>query len=305
MKASLATSNGPLTVQIPGSTIVVTGCYDAGMQSDIRLVELREPDGFQQHVNLQDLVWGPEPGEAVPTHLLIASARNGAMVLGAYDGDDMVGCLYGLHALHAGRLTHLSHLLAVHPDYRGRGIGEALKWRQRELVLAQGIDTVTWTFDPLQALNARLNLSRLGGYSATYVRDYYGAMADSLNAGLPSDRLVLTWRLDAPAVAARARGDYQAAASRAGEAAVALGSEPVRNGLRAPVPSPHDAASVTAVLVEVPANVAALKQQDAALALRWRLAVRAALEGLFAAGYVANDVLRREGRSFYYVSMDR
>jgi len=176
------------------------------MQSDVRIVELRDPGGFQQHVGLQDLVWGHGPGEAVPTHLLIASARNGGVVLGAYDGDDMVGCLYGLPALHGGRLTHLSYLLAVRLNDRGRGIGEALKWRQRELVLAQGIDTVTWTFDPLQAPNARLNLARLGAWSATYVRDYYGPMADSLNAGLPSDRLVLTWRLDDPAVVARAGG---------------------------------------------------------------------------------------------------
>ncbi len=275
------------------------------MQSDIRIVELRDSEAFQQHVALQDLVWGHGPDEAVPTHLLIASARNGGVVLGAYDGDNMVGCLYGLPALHGGRLIHLSHLLAVHPDHRGRGIGEALKWRQRELVLAQGIDTVTWTFDPLQAPNARLNLARLGGYSATYARDYYGVMADSLNAGLPSDRLVLTWRLDDPAVVARARGDYRATTGRIDDLPMVLGSEPIGNGQRAPAPQSDWPEVMPAALVEIPADVAALKQHDAALALRWRLAVRAALEGLFVAGYVAGDVLRMDGRSFYYLRRDR
>ncbi len=275
------------------------------MQSDVRIAELRESSSFQQHVGLQDLVWGHEPAEAVPTHLLIASSRNGGVVLGAYDGDDMVGCLYGLPALHGGQLTHLSHLLAVHPDYRGRGIGEALKWRQRELVLAQGISTVTWTFDPLQAPNARLNLARLGGYSATYVRDYYGPMADSLNAGLPSDRLVLTWRLNDPAVAARARGDYRATTGRIDDLPLVLGSEPIGNGQRAPVPQSDRLEAMPTALVEIPADVPALKQHDAALALRWRLAVRAALEGLFAASYVASDVLRMDGRSFHYLRSDR
>jgi len=60
-----------------------------------------------------------------------------------------------------------------------------------------------------------------------------------------------------------------------------------------------------AALVEIPADVPALKQHDAALALRWRLAVRAALEALFAAGCVASDVLRMDGRSFYYLRRDR
>ncbi len=170
-----------------------------------RIVLLDTPRGCRDHVYLQDLVWGFDPPEAVPVHLLVAVAHNGGVVLGAYDGDEIVDALLGLPALHDGHLAHLSHQLAVHPAYRHRGVGAALKWRQRNLVLAQGIDAIIWTFDPLQARNARLNLSWLGAEVRHDVRDYYGPMNDGrLNAGLPSNRLMVTWALDTPRVRERA-----------------------------------------------------------------------------------------------------
>src|SRR5579884_3469728 len=177
------------------------------MQPDgIRIESIETFEGFRAHRDLQTLIWAHDPPEAVPTEFLIALARHGGVVLGAYADSAMVGILLSVPALQEGRLVHLSHMLGIHPGWRGHGIGEAMKWRQRELVLAQGIDTITWTFDPLEAVNARLNLSRLGGVVRRYGRDYYGAMEDALNRGVPSDRMIVDWRLKAPCVCARAEG---------------------------------------------------------------------------------------------------
>jgi predicted GNAT superfamily acetyltransferase len=265
--------------------------------SAIRIVTIDTVEGCRDHERLQNLIWGHDPPDAVPTHALVALGRHGGVVLGAYAGTELVGLLLSMLALHEGRLVHLSHLLGTHPTWRGRGIGEALKWRQRELVLEQGLTTtVIWTYDPLEAVNARLNLTRLGGIVRSYARDYYGAMQDALNRGIPSDRFTVEWHLDAPTVQERAAGHPPAPP----DAAVpqALGSQSDAQGIRRPMAF---AAAAPAVLVEIPAAMQALKRQAPDLALAWRLATRDAFERLFAAGYVATSVVRDGERVFYYL----
>jgi predicted GNAT superfamily acetyltransferase len=267
------------------------------MPSDaIRIETIDTIDGCAEHVRLQRTIWGQDPPDSVPEHLLIAAARHGGLVLGAYAGDQMVGLLMSMPALHEGRLVHLSHMLGTHPDWRGHGVGAALKWRQRELVLAQGIDLVTWTYDPLEAINARLNLSQLGGTTREYVRDYYGAMDDALNRGVPSDRFVVLWRLNAPRVHERAAGS--APEPDSGDAPLALAAIIVR-GL--PRPGDFSPPAGPTALIEIPGNIQQIKREQPDLALEWRLATRAAFERLFAAGYVATNLVRRDGRAFYYV----
>lgn len=267
-----------------------------GRDEEIRIRSIAAPEDVHAHVALQNLVWGHGPSEDVPAHLLIATARNGGVVLGAYAGATLVGCLFGIPALHNGRLCHLSHLLAVHPEWRGRGIGAALKWRQREIVLAQGITTVTWTFHPLGASNAWLNLTRLGGVVREYVREYYGVMDDALNRGIPSDRFVLEWQLDAPAVRDRAEGRIP---TYPDDVPIVLGSEQGVDGL--PYPHAFTRPTTPSALVEIPADSAGIRRRNPALDLSWRMLAREAFETLFALGYAATGVVRREERVFYYV----
>lgn len=270
---------------------------------DIHIITLDTVEGCRDHERLQNLVWGHDPPEAVPTHALIAMARHGGVVLGAYARSQMVGLLLSVPALHGGSLVHLSHVLGTHPAWRGHGIGEALKWRQRELVLAQGIATIIWTFDPLEAVNARLNLTRLGGIVRAYTRDYYGAMQDALNRGIPSDRFTVEWRLDAPPVLARA-GDHTPPMPRppSVDGPLALGSEADASGARRP--TPFAAPDEPAALVEIPVQMQQLKRQAPELALAWRMATREAFERLFAAGYTATSVVRDDDRVFYYLTRE-
>jgi predicted GNAT superfamily acetyltransferase len=173
-----------------------------------------------------------------------------------------------------------------------------LKWRQRELVLQQGIDRVIWTYDPLEAPNARLNLAHLGGRVSTYKRDYYGPMEDALNRGLPSDRFVVEWQLDAPWVHERLTAGPSAPVIEGVASTLA-----VQDGAEGePAPGPFSPPTGDGpVLVPIPATMQTLRRQDPRLALSWRMATREAFEQLFAAGYVAIGIVRQDGIAYYYL----
>jgi len=188
-------------------------------------------------------------------------------------------------------------MLAVRPEHRGSGIAIALKEAQRDHCLDQGIEIVTWTMDPLEALNARFNLAKLGAYARTYLRDHYGAMPDKLNAGLPSDRLYVEWPIGHDRTYKRLRGEDRAPGLEDAE------REGVRYLLRAEGGRPSAGAPPggdTHLLLEVPPDVQAIKRADPALALAWRHAARAALEAAFLSGYAAVEFLRAaDGRGAY------
>ncbi|TPP04269.1 GNAT family N-acetyltransferase [Rhizobium glycinendophyticum] len=170
-------------------------------------VRIRELDGmaeFRQAEGLQREVWGrgdtPDPAD-----LMMVIQAEGGLVAGAFLANRLVGYVFGFPTRDPA-VQH-SHRLAVAPDMRGRGLGADLKWYQRKWCLARGISQVRWTFDPARITNARLNLNRLGGRSSTYLVDYYGEMG-GINSGLPSDRLLVDWRLDDPLVEQRFNGEY-------------------------------------------------------------------------------------------------
>jgi predicted GNAT superfamily acetyltransferase len=236
----------------------------------------------------------PEP------ELLLTVAHNGGLVLGAWDGDTLAGILFGfLGQAPGGPLKHCSHLMGVRPAYRGRGIGQALKWAQRAAVRAQGLDLITWTYDPLETPNARLNLHDLGAVCRIYHPNLYGAMPDGLNAGLSSDRFEVAWWLNAPGVQARAAGippPWPAEMTIRNPPVPAPGGWP-RPGTWAP---PAD----DLVAVAVPADFQGLRRADPALALAWRFHTRVVFEALFAGGYVAEDARLEQQQLWYLLRRD-
>ena len=179
---------------------------------------------------------GPPP---VTVGLLRALAHAGAYVVGAFAGTRMVGASAGFFSAPPDPALH-SHITGVAPGGQHRGIGFALKVHQRAWALARGVPVVVWTFDPLVARNAWFNLAKLGALPTAYLEDFYGPMTDAINAGMASDRLLLTWRLDDPAVAAacagRPRQPAPARAVHGAEVALAVGTdlEPVAAETGAP-----------------------------------------------------------------------
>jgi chorismate synthase len=235
----------------------------------------------------------PDYREVVPLHMLVAVVRGGGLLLGAFDGDDLLGFVFGFPGVTGeGCPKHYSHMLAVLPGCEGRGIGRQLKFAQREAILARGLDLITWTYDPLEARNAFLNLAKLGAVCRTYIRDLYGAMADGLNAGLPTDRFEVEWWIASRWVAQRLAAEEVLPPA---DAPVANATRSVPGGWREPGKIALDL-DASVIQIEIPANYQAIKAKAPALALEWRLAAREMFEAYLAAGYVAVDFCsRREG----------
>lgn len=174
------------------------------------------PEDFTAVVELQRATWGAESA-IVPVPQLIAAAHTGGVVLLADSGSEPVGFCYGFVGLDPPATTDhanaavppepilWSHMLAVSAQYQGRGIGQALKSAQAEHARVRGLNRVLWTFDPLEARNAFLNLNRLGAVATRYAVDRYGPMNDVLNAGLASDRLIADWQVGSVAGVAPTR----------------------------------------------------------------------------------------------------
>ena len=248
--------------------------------------------------------------------MLTVVAHNGGVALGAWDGGQMVGFVFGfigtddaeVHRPAMARLKHCSHMLAVLPEYRDKGVGCILKLAQREAVMKQGIRLITWTYDPLESRNAHLNIARLGTVCNTYKREVYGEMRDPLNAGLPSDRFQVDWWITSQRAKKRLSGERPGLSFQSFAAA----NTPILN------PTTLNAAGLPQMiqniteplgalgLVEIPADFQTLKTADISLAREWKARIRSIFESAFEAGYIVTDFLYEtiEGRprSFYVLS---
>lgn len=157
---------------------------------------------------IQREVWKIEDIEIVGRIQLKASQHAGGSVLVAEEeSGEIAGFAYAFPAIIEGEAFWHSDMLAVRPRFRGTRVGQSLKWGQRDHALRKGVKRITWTFDPMQAGNAHLNLELLGASVAEYLANFYGVTTSALHHGLPTDRLLASWNLEAPRVAALARGE--------------------------------------------------------------------------------------------------
>jgi predicted GNAT superfamily acetyltransferase len=156
-------------------------------------------DEFKECFELQRSVWGKTELD-VPLPLFVVAAETGGQVLGAFDGERMIGFTLAIAGFRDGRVFLHSHMTAVLENYRDRGIGRGLKLFQREDALQREIKLVEWTFDPLETKNAYLNFMRLGAIARRYLPNCYGLTTSPLHGGMPTDRLIAEWWLDSPRV---------------------------------------------------------------------------------------------------------
>lgn len=285
-------------------------------EESIIIEKFRETKHFYACEEVQKRTWGMDDVSVVPAHLLITAQKNGGLVLGAFNEDgEMVGFLFGFLGTReatstdqraASRLKHCSHIMGVVPQYQGKGIGYQLKLRQAKHAYSQGLDLVTWTYDPLESMNANLNVCKLGAICNTYLRDVYGEMADSLNVGLASDRFQVEWWITSKRVEQRIeRGGAKPSLERvleggAKQANVATGGP--KDLLR---PSVYDLSTSTEdVVVEVPANFQSIKAADMSLAMEWRMHTREIFTHYFDRGYTMTEFISEISGGYrhgYYV----
>lgn len=295
--------------------------------SDWNIRLLDKIDELQQVEKLQREVWPGSETDVVPIHLLTTAVHNGGLVIGGFlpaeagsETDQLVGFVFGFAGLYATpdgpRLKHCSHMLGVHPDYRGHGLGFALKRAQWQMVRHQGIDRITWTYDPLLSRNGYLNIARLGSVCNTYLQEVYGEMRDGLNIGVPSDRFEVDWWVNTQRVSrrlsrkARVRLDlahfFAAGAEIINPTQIDEGGLPVPPAtVDFPARNDQEDFDTMIVLVEIPADFQALKTISNELAIDWRLHTRRIFERLFDDGYLVTDFIHLPGanpRSYYVLS---
>lgn len=253
---------------------------------------LKDIESMRRIEILQMDIWGMAERDVVPSHQLMAAAGAGGAVLAAVDaGGDLVGFCYGFAGWRRGRPLFYSHMAGVKGPRQLQDVGFRLKCAQRDAALAMSYDHAVWTYDPLQSINARFNLHKLGATAERYHVNYYGEMPDEVNRGVDSDRMEVDWALRSRRVEAAVAGTP---VERTWDPAPrALDALPRTSGV-----GPGDPVlnlDAPAVLVEIPTDFPAIRNRDRGLAGTWRLATREVFLHYFGRGYRAVDFVLRPG----------
>jgi predicted GNAT superfamily acetyltransferase len=329
----------------------------AATAAGVTLRPLASHDDYHACYELQLATWGRDFQEGVPPSVLKISQRVGGIAAGAFAaGGELLGYVYGLTGVRppgsprsaatvparGGRarpeLFHWSHMLAVAPQARDLGLGTRLKLYQRELLLTLGVEVVEWTYDPLEARNAHLNLNRLGAEVVEYVEDMYeGEMGSELARGIGTDRFIVAWRIADERVRdvlerLRVEGGAGAGGAGGGRAGTGGGTAaPPERFLDAPAIEPAPAGkagnageavqvgnvgeadeagkavepplpAAPRVRIEIPARIQEFKERQPERALAWRLGTRRAIREYLARGYQVTAFWRdAAGRCWYGV----
>lgn len=251
---------------------------------DIR--PFRNHEDYRACVALQREIWGDRFTEIVPATILQISQRVGGVAAGAFDpAGQLMGFVFGITGLDAsGRKVHWSDMLAVREGYRNLGIGQRLKDFQRGMMEARGVEEILWTYDPLVARNAHLNLVRLGARVVEYITDMYGVTDSPLHQGMGTDRFVVSWPIG--------RASHRRTPARPPREP----APPLVNPVPAGPPGTLDLALARSgaplVRVQIPADIEAVQRESLDRAADWRMNTRAAITALFDLGYRVAGVQR-------------
>lgn len=270
----------------------------------IKYKKLKTLEEFKLCEKVQEAVWGFDLLDTIPARFMLVLRKHGGFAMGAFDGDIMVGFVFGVPAIHYGRPSQHSHMLAVLPEYRDKNIGVKLKIAQREDAISRGIDLITWTFDPLQARNAYLNLNKLGAIACSYTINLYGEESSSeLHGGLGTDRLLAEWWLVSDKVKS-VLDDTPDVTEKKHIKGINI-NRTRRNEQDLLVPIESDLTLTNDVLLlEIPDNIENIKKLNMQIGHRWREHVQKALIHYFDSGYYISFLKierEKDTRRTYYV----
>ncbi len=258
-------------------------------------------------MEIQREVWRFEDIDIVPAPMLLAAAHYGGLNLGAYNSlGEMIGFAGSILGMERGELIQHSHMLAVRSAYRNFDVGYKLKLAQRKESLKNKIRAITWTFDPMQPINAYFNLGKLGAHAVSYEQDFYGETTSLLHRGLPTDRFKTRWDLSSDRVADRLETGPPGYDLRK-----LLKKFPLVNRLEEVAPGMTASSPVKLsctdpeILFEVPYNLPEIKTRNLGVALEWQGKMRQVFRAYFKKGYEATDfwVSEDDGhlRAFYFL----
>jgi predicted GNAT superfamily acetyltransferase len=262
---------------------------------DVR--DLQTLEDFAHVVDLQRRVWGEGYDDVVPVSIFAVVVKRGGILVGAFDSGQLAAFVFSWPGLKKGRISQWSHMLGVDDAHRKSGIGARLKLVQRERALAQGLDLIEWTYDPLQAPNAHLNFARLGVVAEEYLENVYGMSGSALHAGAPTDRFIAAWKISTPHVERRIANAAGMPILR--DASLAdvpvLNGAILKDGWWTPTGAPELTREDDRLFVEIPPRFGEMLPQAPALALEWRHVTRAIFTSYMRRGYrVVDFLLNRE-----------
>jgi predicted GNAT superfamily acetyltransferase len=226
---------------------------------------------YHRCVDLQREIWGEAELEVEPATMFVVAAHTGGQVLGAFDGDKLVGYTLAVVGLCGATPYFHSHMTGVQSEYRDRGVGRMLKLFQRDEALGRGIRLIEWTFDPLELRNAHFNLNRLGAICRKYEPNLYGVTTSPLHRGLQTDRLVAEWHLDSARVVAA-----------------------IEDLVKAPVEAP--------AIIEMPAELERWQREESLEVGKVQARVREEFTKCFAKGYAAVGLRTSPGKRAYLLA---
>lgn len=269
----------------------------AANDTTIAFRDIEAVDELKAVVEMQRTAWGVEDLEIVPVTQLAAVRHVGGTLIGAFDDDRLVGFAYGFYGHLNRRLVHHSHMLAVDPAYRNRDLGYELKVEQLKRVRDDRLaDRITWTFDPLQSLNAYFNFSKLGVLADTYKVNFYGSEATSFLHRTGTDRLLVTWLIESPRVIGLLNKRVPGAESRSGRP-VAPPKDTVPS---APSGKPGSVEG-DFIAIEIPTNISDIEREDLDLARLWREKTRRSFIEALEKGFIVTDYVLGNGRTGMYI----
>ncbi len=285
------------------------------MKQCITIRPVRKTEEYHTCERIQQAVWQFGQREVIPLNELLSIQRHGGLVLGAFTiTGKMIGFAFGFPGLRNQEPIHVSRMVAVLPAYRNSDIGYRLKLAQRAFVLKQGIKLATWTFDPLQSINAYFNIEKLGVVVREYHVNIYGTSLSVLNRGFATDRFQAEWWVASPRVKRYIAKTPRA--QRKSESIISLGdlvlptlrrdgSAVKVNGLIAPGPV-NLKLRAPRIAVEIPSDINRLKKRSPALARQWRTITRKIFLHYFKQSYIVTGLVSQKyynsRRSFYILT---
>jgi predicted GNAT superfamily acetyltransferase len=263
-------------VRDPLRTEAARAAEEAARECGVFVDEVEDNDTLRDVSALLESVWG-RTAEGVPiaSDVMRSFVHAGGCITTARDSHrTVVGATVLVPADDGG----YSLIAATAPHQASRGLGRALKLRQRAWALDRGWRRIQWTFDPLVSRNARFNLSRLGALATAYEQDFYGHMADDINANDHSDRLVATWKLDTARAIAAADGRPTADLVTPDDATIIS---------RGPDGQPLMVGDGRRRWCRVPDDIVTIRREQPELAQQWRMALRTGFREAFTEGLIA------------------
>ena len=253
--------------------------------SEYTIRHLDTYDEYRAVSAVQHETWGDGLLEGLPPALLAVTKKIGGIIAGAFDSqEELIAFVYGLPGRVNGKDIHWSHMLAVVPSWRGKGIGQGLKKFQKDFVLNQGIRYIKWTYDPLESVNAKLNVGRLGAISGEYACDVYGdGTFSKLSRLIGTDRLIVTWFLHEAEKKAYLEKFFQP-------------HDPLllEDVISDQLEFRSDLVKADGVRIRIPKKIQQLKNQNPERAVAWRTVTRHAFQFYFELGYTVAGVFQEE-----------